>query len=127
MSFRELDLKRSYISYGDDNIAQAFLTPALMHTKLYRRSVGFFSSSVITSIIDGIVSLARNGGKIQLIASPNLSAEDINAINLGYHIREEIIKKAFDQDFNAALEALDDSALQLLATLIAERILDERA
>ena len=55
MSFRELDLKRSYISYGGDNIAQAFLTPALMHTKLYRRSVGFFSSNVITSIIDGIV------------------------------------------------------------------------
>ena len=38
MSFRQLDLKRSYISYGGDNIAQAFLTPALMYTKLYRRT-----------------------------------------------------------------------------------------
>ena len=98
MSFRELDLKRSYISYGGDNIAQAFLTPALMHTKLYRRSVGFFSSNVITSIIDGIVALARNDGKIQLIASPNLSAEDVNAINLGYQMREEIVKKAFEHE-----------------------------
>lgn len=124
MSFRELDLKRSYISYGGDNIAQAFLTPALMHTKLYRRSVGFFSSNVITSIIDGIVALARNDGKIQLIASPNLSAEDVNAINLGYQMREEIVKKAFEHEFTTALEELDDSALQLLATLIADGILD---
>ena len=124
MGFRELDLRRSYISYGDDNISKAFLVPALMHTKLYRRSVGFFSSSVIASILDGIVALARNDGKIQLIASPNLSAEDVNAINLGYKMREQIIKNAFEHDFSTAMEELDDSVLQLLATLIADGILD---
>ena len=81
MSYRQLDIKHSYVSYGDENIAKAFLIPMLRQTKLYRRSVGFFSSSVFSTIIDGIVSLSRNGGKIQLIASPNLSADDIQADN----------------------------------------------
>ena len=80
MSFRELDIKRSYISYGDENIASSFLVPTLKHTKLYRRSVGFFSSSVFAPIIDGIVAMSRNDGNIQLIASPNLNEEDIEEI-----------------------------------------------
>ncbi len=88
MGLKNLDIKRSYISYGDDNIPKAFLVPALRYAKSYQRSVGFFSSSVFLPIMDGIVSLFRNGGKIQLIASPQLSEEDIQAINLGYEKRD---------------------------------------
>ena len=91
MSYLDLSINHSYISYGDDNIASAFLNPVLSHTQRYRRSVGFFSSSVFIPIIDGIVDLCRNGGTIQLIASPNLSEDDITAIKLGYQKREEII------------------------------------
>lgn len=82
MSLKNLDIKLSYISCGEENIAKSFLVPALKHTKCYRRSVGFFSSGVFGPIIDGIVSLSRNGGKIELIASPQLSDEDINAITV---------------------------------------------
>lgn len=124
MSFLDLDISRSYISYGDDNIASAFLNPVLSHTKLYRRSVGFFSSSVFVPIMDGIVELTRNDGHIQLIASPNLSKEDVEAINLGYQKREEIIHSAFDRDFNTVLDELDDLNLQLLSELIATGVLD---
>lgn len=119
MSFRQIDIKHSYVSYGDENIAKAFLIPMLRKTKLYRRSVGFFSSTVFSTIIDGIVSLSRNDGKIQLIASPNLSAEDIHAINVGYQKREDIIAGAFERDFATAMAELEDAHLQLLAALIA--------
>lgn len=124
MSYRQLDIKHSYVSYGDENIAKAFLIPMLRQTKLYRRSVGFFSSSVFSTIIGGIVSLSRNGGKIQLIASPNLSADDIQAINLGYQKREDIIAGAFERDFADALAELEDAHLQLLAALIANDTMD---
>ena len=77
MSFLDLDIKLSYISCGEDNIAKSFLVPALKKARLYRRSVGFFSSSVFEPIIDGIVALSRNGGKIELIEQ-NLK----NALNL---------------------------------------------
>lgn len=126
MSFKDLDIKISYASYGSDNIVDSFLVPALKQTKTYRRSVGFFSSSVFGPIIDGIVALSRNRGKIQLIASPQLSEDDVNAINIGYKKREEIISNAFDRDFITAIEELDDAKLQLLASLIANDTLDIR-
>lgn len=124
MSLKDLDIKISYISCGEENIAKSFLVPALKHTKRYRRSVGFFSSGVFGPIVDGIVSLSRNGGKIELIASPQLNEDDVAAINLGYKKREEIFESAFSRDFKKEIEALDDSKLQLLATLIANGVLD---
>lgn len=124
MSLKDLDIKLSYISLGEENISKAFLVPALKQTKRYRRSVGFFSSGVFGPIIDGIVALSRNGGKIELVASPRLSDEDINAINLGYQKRDEIIKGAFSRDFLKEIELLDDTKLQLLVALIANGTLD---
>lgn len=124
MGFRDLEIKQSYISCGQDNIAKAFLTPALRHASLYRRSVGFFSSSVLEPIIDGIISLARRGGKIQLVASPQLSEDDIHAINTGYQQRAEIISQAFSRDFTSCMEEFDDDKLQLLVSLIATGVLD---
>ena len=124
MSLKDLDIKLSYISCGEENIAKSFLVPALKHTKRYRRSVGFFSSSVFGPIVDGIVALFRKGGKIELIASPRLNEEDIQAINLGYLKRDEIITGAFTRDFEKEIGDLDDSKLQLLAELIAKGVLD---
>lgn len=124
MGLRNLDIKKSYISCGEENIAKSFLVPALKQARLYQRSVGFFSSSVFEPIIDGIVALSRNGGRIQLVASPQLSEEDVKAINLGYQKREEIINNAFSRDFIASIDALDDAKLKLLAALIAKGTLD---
>lgn len=124
MNYQELEIKQSYISVGQENIAKSFLTPILKCTKIYKRSVGFFSSSVLQSIVDGIVALARNNGKIQLIASPNLTEDDISAISTGYEAREKVINKSFTRDFMKELEVFDDAKLQLLATLIARGTLD---
>ena len=124
MDFLDLDLKRSYKSLGDHTITEAFLIPALKRTKKYKRSVGFFSSSVLSTILDGVVSLVRRNGSIQLIASPKLSQEDIEAINLGYAKRDEIVSVAFARDFVPALGTLDDQNLDLLVTLISRSILD---
>lgn len=124
MSFRELELKKSYISCGDENIAKSFLVPTLKQAKCYKRSVGFFSSSVFEPIIDGIVALVRNGGHIQLIASPHLSEEDIDAINKGYELREKVIEDAFNRDFVEEVEKLDDAKLHILINLIAKGVLD---
>lgn len=124
MNFKELNIKISYISCGEDSIAPAFLVPALKMTRLYQRSVGYFSSGVFKPILDGIVSLARNGGKIQLIASPKLSEADIAAINEGYRLKEDVIDSCFSNDFLSAIEGLADDQLRLLVALIAQNVLD---
>lgn len=124
MGFRDLDIQKSYISCGENSIAKSFLVPALKYATLYQRSVGFFSSSVLEPIIDGIVSLSRKNGKIQLVASPQLSEEDIQAINIGYQKRAEIIEAAFSRTFLSEIDGLDGDKLQLLASLIATGVLD---
>ena len=112
MNFREMDIKHSYISKGDNNIADSFLNPILSCAKEYKRSVGFFSSGVFRAIMPGIMRLARNKGSIKLIASPRLSIDDANAISLGYEQRQKYIIDSFSEDFEREIEELE----QLLAT-----------
>lgn len=123
-NFRELSLQHSYISCGETNIANSFLNPVLGFTKLYKRSVGFFSSSVFTLIKDGIVKLARNKGEIRLIASPHLSQDDIQAIQMGYDQREQIVSECFSRDFVEKITELKEEELVLLVDLIAKGFLD---
>lgn len=124
MGFKQLSLERSYISCGNNNISHAFLIPALKCTRLYRRSVGFFSSGVFQTIVDGVVTLARNGGSVQLIASPKLSEDDIAAIKAGYAKRDKAILDHADEDFFESITQLGDNDLILLSELIANKVLD---
>lgn len=114
MNFREMDIKHSYISKGDNNIADSFLNPILSCAKEYKRSVGFFSSGVFRAIMPGIMRLARNKGSIKLIASPRLSIDDANAISLGYEQRQKYIIGSFSEDFEREIEELEDEKLRLL-------------
>ena len=124
ISYKDIKIQKSYISCGDDNIATAFVTPMLKQAKVYKRSVGYFSSGVFETITDGIVSLARNGGNIRLIASPKLSEDDIEAIKLGYEKKEHVAANAFTDMFLSELEEMKDANLSLLVDLIANDILD---
>lgn len=124
MNYRDLNIKGSYISYGKDNIANALINPALKCTKLYRRSVGFFSSGVLEIIQEGILALVQNHGKILLIASPHLSADDIAAIKTGYANRNALITERFSEQFLDAVAQFGDNEVRMLAELISSNYLD---
>lgn len=124
MNYKDMDIKRSYISCGEDGIADALIVPALKCSHHYYRSVGYFSSGVFDTIMDGIPTFVRNGGDIRMVASPKLNDEDIEAINLGYEEKERIIGNAFSREFLEEVENFDDSRLALLAELIARGVLD---
>lgn len=124
MSLTDLQVDISYITYGEYNIRDALIIPALKQATTYKRSVGFFSSSVFDTILDGVIDLSRRDGHIQIIASPHLSANDVEAIKLGYEAREKVMKDAFLRDFDLALEKLSDQKLNLTAELIASGVLD---
>lgn len=123
MSFQDLNLKREYRS-NKNNIVNEFYIPVLNESILYRRAVGFFSSSALAEVIKGISGLYENGGKIQLIASPKLSEEDINAINLGYRLRKEIIEENLISQLEEAKDYFESERLNILAHLIANNRLD---
>lgn len=123
MSLLDVSLKKEYRS-PRDNIVSDFYIPLLKESVLYKRSVGFFSSSSLLEISYGITNLINNNGKIQLIASPNLSEEDIEAINKGYELRDNIIERVLLQYITEPQNYFEEERLNLLATLIAQERLD---
>lgn len=124
MTFPNLSIKAEYRS-PQDNIVQDFYLPVLENAVSYRRSVGFFSSSALVEITEGICALAKKGGKIELVASPRLSAEDLEAISKGYEQREKIIENALLRGLKSSGEKyFEKERLNLLANLIENGVLD---
>ncbi len=123
MSLRDIKIKNEYRSLVD-NVAQEFYIPLLSEAKCYNRAVGFFSSTALVEISKGISSLAKNGGNIKLVASPYLSKEDIEAIKLGYELRNNIIKDAILRELKDASNVFEEERLNILANLISDGVLD---
>ena len=123
MSLKEITLKDEYRSLLD-NVVRDFYVPLLKEAVSYKRAVGFFSSSALAEISNGIGGLVKNGGTIQLVASPYLSEEDVAAIRAGYEKRDGIIKAAILREMTEAKSNLEGERLNLLASLIADGILD---
>ena len=123
MSFQELDIKKEYRSLLD-SVAKDFYIPLLIQAVKYQRAVGFFSSSCLVEISKGISELAKNGGKIQLVASPYLSDEDIEAIKSGYAMRDQVVKEAIRRKMTEGKTPFEKARLNLLANLISDNILD---
>lgn len=123
MSIQNVALKSEYRSLSDD-IVREFYIPLLSHAVLYRRAVGFFSSSALIEISKGISQLVANGGKIQLIVSPKLSEEDLSAIDKGFELRYEIIEKCIERSIEPPQSPFEEQRLNLLANLIANGQLD---
>lgn len=126
MGLRDLKLQCEYRTKMGD-IAKDFLVPVLSEAVTYDRAVGFFSSSSLAEVAKGIGRIARRGGRIRLVASPNLSDEDIHAISNGYErrkrIRERLMQGLADIDI---LSIADKDRLNMLADLIASGLLEIR-
>ncbi|WP_026835194.1 DEAD/DEAH box helicase family protein [Eubacterium xylanophilum] len=123
MSFRDLDIKIRYRS-GIHDFPKDFLIPVLSKSKIYKRGTGYFSTSALVQLSIGLFNMAKKGGLIQLVCSPNLDAEDIKAIQLGYKTRDEVIEKAIVKGISDPVNYFEEERLNLIATLIAEGTLD---
>ena len=122
MSLRDVSIKDEYRSL-QDNIVKSFYMPLLNQAVLYQRAVGFFSSSALLEISRGISGLVRNGGKINLIASPKLSEEDVDAIARGIAIKEDVIAERLCEALDEPKNKYEEEKLNLLVNLVARDIL----
>ena len=122
MSLKDISIKTEYRSLLD-NVARDFYIPLLSQAISYKRAVGFFSSSVLIEISKGILRLVKNGGKIQLIVSPYLSEEDVQAIRDGY-AKRDVIRDALTRSMITPKNEYQSERLNLLANLIAQGYLD---
>lgn len=123
MSFLDVEIKPEYRSRLD-NVMRDFYIPVLKQAVLYKRAVGFFSSTALIEMSAGICGLVKNGGKIQMIASPRLSAEDIQAITDGLKRRDDVIEEALIRELSEPMGQQDSARLNLLSNLIASGVLE---
>lgn len=124
MSLKDISIALSYKSKGKDNILDVFLIPALKQSILYKRSVGFFSSSVFEVLDSGMKTLIDNGGEIRIICSPELSEQDLEAIKLGYELKEAVSQRLILEDLEKCVNEISDENLLLLIQLIQENKLN---
>lgn len=122
MALTDLSLKREYRSYKN-NVVKEFYIPVLKEAILYRRAVGFFTSEALVEISKGISGLVGNEGHIQLIVSPILNKEDIEAIEQGYSSRE-IVEKSLLREMKDPQDANDKERLAWISYLISIGRLD---
>lgn len=128
MSFLLQNIKKKYRTSDTLNIAEAFIEPTLKECVMYKRAVGFFSSSSLIYTSKGLAKLAATykGGEpvIQYIVSPRLTKEDAEAIKNGYDEREKIIEKALLRDFHDVTDSFQQERLNMISHFISTGAMD---
>lgn len=123
MSLNDISIKPTYRT-SEDDVINDFLVPALKNAIKYKRAAGFFSSTALVKLSQGIAGLIKNNGKMKLVVSPNLSEKDIEAIKKGYENKEKIIEEKLKESLEEELCETEKDRLNLMISLIEKGILD---
>jgi superfamily II DNA or RNA helicase len=110
-----------------DDIVTDFFEPCLSVASRYDRAVGYFTSTSLALVANGVSRLAETAGRIRLVASPHLTEEDIEQIELGYEYRK-VIERALLREIGPQVEQSSTlhHRLGLLGKLIGQDVLDIR-
>ena len=125
MSLSDLKFKTRYKTNRGDDLLNGFYLPALKETVIYERAVGYFRSSSLILAARGLSTLLHSdNGMVRLIASPDLSADDIEAIKQGYESRDDVVSTAAKRALENVESQLGKNRLSILSWLISEGRLD---
>lgn len=114
-----LNPQTEYRTGSNDPITGLYV-PCLRESVLYKRAVGYFRSSVYLIAGTAVIDFARRGGKIQLVCSPELDANDLKTICVGYLERETIASDRLIEEIERLLADLSTKyQTRILATLVA--------
>jgi superfamily II DNA or RNA helicase len=118
--------KRRYNS-PPDNLIDDFYAPAFRCSCQYDRAVGFFSSSLLASIVPALDVFVQNGGIMRLITSPaNLSDDDLTAMGKGEQFRLRLMQDIQSAITTSIPNAVQRDRLSLLTWMIANGRLEVR-
>jgi len=94
-NLKNVNIKSSYWSDEDDTLLD-FYVPALSTSCVYKRIAGFFSSNALAIAAKGLAPFIQKGGKMFLITSVVLSAEDKGSIEQALKSAEQKVIKELD-------------------------------
>ena len=120
----ELGLKTDYRTGRDDPVDD-FYEPCLRASNRYSRAVGYFRSSIFIITGESVINFVKNGGKIRLVCSPELTISDIQAIEQGQKSQQEISLEKLNNEIDQMIsESKENYSVNVLATLIRFGALD---
>ncbi len=121
MGLKDIQYQDDYRS-GYDDIVEDFFRPSLREANLYWRAVGYFSSSALESFGAPLGEFIKNGGRIRLVTSVELSEGDLRAIENGapkQDICTERLEQIIEDDF---ADGVGDGAARLVRLLEMDRL-----
>lgn len=121
-SLKELDLKFKYRS-DCDKIYIDFYERCLDCSIKYDRAVGYFTSDSLKLIARGLEKFIASSGEIRMIVNPRLTKEDIEAIDLGYKAKKDVITACLLETVEVCSKNVKDNTLNILAWLIYKNLL----
>ncbi|THE66474.1 DEAD/DEAH box helicase [Salinadaptatus halalkaliphilus] len=125
-NLRALEYPLLYETSTDDLISD-FYTPSLSAASIYKRAVGYFTSSWFEEAAAGIAQLAAAGGTAKWVISPKLAADDWNAIERGDAAKRDPSLYAHMETLVEDLEHnLQQNPQNTIAWLIADGLLKIR-
>jgi hypothetical protein len=123
---RDLHFKLSYESKVDPSldILGAFLVPVLSRATTYARSVGYFSSSLLSSAAAGLSHFIHNGGTIRLLVGAQVFEHDVKAITGAIAVEESFGERLATELVPA--DEIELKRLEVIAWLMKEGRLEVR-
>lgn len=125
MSFKDIELKKSYSSDIDD-ILFDFYIPILKESADYQRLSGFFSSSSLAVSACGISGLIRNNGTMRLVISPKLSEKDLEVIEKSSLNPEKFIESLMLSDLEKLQDEFERDHVFALGWMLANKKIEIR-
>lgn len=117
MSLKDLDLKFKYSS-AFDKIHEDFYEKCLHEANRYDRAVGYFTSDSLSLLGKDLEAFIEKDGKIRIVASPYLTEEDLQAIELGYKAKYDVITESLLRGLELNEKTIEEDSFNTLAWLI---------
>ncbi len=121
----ELHLQTAY-HRGRDDIAGDFYLPAMRCAVEYDRAVGYFRSAIFAISWPGLRDFVARGGRMRVLCSQVLAAEDIDALELGYAARLDASLEArlLEEVRSLLADATLGAPARILAALVANGVME---
>ena len=121
MSLRDIAYRQDYRS-GYDDIVEQFFRPSLREARTYWRAVGYFSSTALEAFGAPLGDFIRNGGRIRLVTSVELSPDDLKALSNGV-AKEELCAQRLEEIIESEFaDGVGDGVSRLARLLEMERL-----
>lgn len=110
----------------DDDLVNEVLIPSMSLATSVEVSAGFFSSYCIAQIAPGLASLVDREITLRLLVSPELSLDDLEAIERGLRSPQQVVDDFMIRLFEELPDALTKHTADCLAFLVAKGTLTIR-